>query len=71
MSFRNGTKEISANFVKGECKECNALIAYVDIDWVDGYPDMYCLECFKKKGYPINTEIWVPNEKPKNGTDSQ
>ena len=71
MSFRNNTKERTANFVKGECKECKTVIAYVDIEWVDGYPDMYCIECFKKKGYPINTEVWVSNERQTNRSENQ
>ena len=52
----------SRTYYKESCKDCNKVIAVMDNDWIDGCSDIFCFDCFKKRGYPLEKKIYINNE---------
>ena len=65
MSFTQDLKHSSRNYSTLECQECHVLIGYYDLEWIDGLSDIFCVDCFTKKNYPINEKIWVVQQTTK------
>lgn len=58
MSFKDGKPILE--FKEMFCDECDQSLGFIEISWIDGYPDLLCSACFKKQNLTINNES--PNQ---------